>query len=82
MKALIDTRLGARFCLWKTDRQSADVSSLRGFVMDLPTLQNYLREERRPLCIMDEGGRGDQPFHVRQQRDELIWKREKKLVPL
>lgn len=54
-KALIDTRLGARFCLWKTDRQSADVG-LRGFVMDLPTLQNYVCEERRPVCIMDEGG--------------------------
>lgn len=26
--------------------------------MDLPTLQNYLREEQRPRCIMDEGGRG------------------------
>lgn len=55
-KALIDTRLGARFCLWKTDRQSADVGSLPGFLMDLPTSQNYLGEEQRPLCIMDEGG--------------------------
>lgn len=61
-KALIDTGLGARFCLWRTDRQSADVGSLRGFVMDLPTWQNYLREDRRLLCIKDEGGRGDQPF--------------------
>lgn len=77
MKALIDTRLGARFCLCKADRQSADVGSLQGFVMDLPTLQNYLREERRPRCIMDEGGQGDQPFHVRQQRDELVSKGEK-----
>lgn len=46
------------FCLWKTDRQSADVGSLPGFLMDLPTLQNYLGEERRPLCIMDEGEGG------------------------
>lgn len=47
--------------------------------MDLLTLQYYLDEEWRPLCIMEEGGRGDQTFHVQQQRDELILKQEKDL---
>lgn len=65
-----------------TDGQSTDVGSLRGFVMDLPTLQYYLHEEWRPVCIMDEGGRGDQTFQVQQQRDEVILKQEKELDSL
>lgn len=53
------------------DRQSADVGTLKGFVMDLQTLQCYLSEEQRPLCIMDERDEGTR-LYIQQQRAEPI----------